>query len=1109
MTFIKLTLRSISFYRGVHALTLSGTILAAAILVGALLLGDSIKFSLTQSALLRLGNIHWAMESRGRYFPADLAIRLSNETQTTMSPALLFRGIALSSGGTGMEPRQINNIQILGVPDLFWNLATGPKPRLTPDGIAINQKLATALQAKRGDQISIRFSKPTLMSRDAPLSSRDKNDTLRATFSIEDIVQDNQLGRFNLAANPQIPYTVFINLPGLQETAGIPRQANLLLAGGSPNLSVEKLNQTVRKVWQLADAGLTLKPIDGGQRFQLGCDRIFMDPSIATALPALTNSIGALTYLVNSIARTNGVPLRETPYSFVVALTPSSDPALGRVPSGMADDEIIVNRWLADQLNASTGDAVRITYYEFQALNQFIETNRIFKILRIIEMNELKTERELSPNFPGLTLAGKCADWDIGMPLRQDKLEDSANEAYWNDYRATPKALVTLKAGQSMWGNKFGNLTGVRFWTSHQEGINAISRNIQQQLNPSELGLAFLPVRQTALKAAGEAMDFGQLFLGMSFFLIVASLMLTGLLFTLGIQQRAKETGLLLAVGFRPGQIRRLWFQECTVLAALGAIAGALLGALYTKAMIWGLGHFWQGAVAQAEIQYHATIPSLVTGAVLSFAFSMAALIFALWRQTASSTQALLVGESAFGPGQTETAANQIPRWKWLKVGAMTGIAVALGLIGYACKGDGQNRASYFFAAGSLLLISLLLLVRILMTSLTRTGGRLTLMNLGLRNAGRHPSRSVTVAGLLACGCFLILAVSAMQEDIEGPASQRDSGTGGFALFGESTLPIQADLNNLDPASHTAHIVSMKIRDGDDASCLNLNRAQSPTLIGVPPKEFEKRRAFQPSKGGAPLWTLLNESLPDGTIPGLTGDANTAEWGLEKKVGTRDGDILILRDERGVPFRVKLVGTLPVRLSVFQGSVLISARDFARYYPSEQGSRLFLIDTPPETEHAIQKTLTLKLEKWGINITSTKERLKSFYAVETTYMAMFLVLGGLGLLLGSAGLTFVILRNIQERRGELAILAATGYSPRQVLRVVLAEHGFLLGLGLSTGITAALAAIWPTLQAPGVHLPWIPLMSLICGMILFHILWILLAIRLALRIPLVNSLRNQ
>ncbi len=1123
MTFSGLTLRSFFFYRRAHALVLVGVMLAAAILVGAMLVGDSVKFSLNQSALLRLGKIQCSLETRGRFFLADLSQRLGSEMGSIITPALLFNGMALTQALPGIEPRQINNIQIMGVNHDFWELATGPAPHLTPNGIAINQKLATELKAQQGDQISIRFSKPSLMSKDAPLSAREKSDTLRATFIVESIVQDNQLGRFSLAADQQLPCTAFISLAWLQKETGLEQQANLLLAGENTNQSAEHLNQALHKVWQLADMGLTLKAAESGKLTQLECDRIFMDPSIGTTLPAWTNSVGALTYLVNSIARANADPVRETPYSFVIALSPSSKPELGLVPPEMADNEIIINRWLADQLAASPGDAIRITYFEFGTMDRFHETNRFFRIRRIAEMQEFAQERELGPDFPGLTDAGKCAEWDIGMPLQKSKVDDPANEAYWNNYRATPKAVITLKAGQDMWANRFGNLTAARFPTTALQGAS-LTEYLRQHLDPAESGLVFVPIRQTALKAANEALDLGQLFLGMSLFLIAASLLLTSLLFAFGIQQRSEETGLMLAVGFLPRQIRRLWIQECVLTAIFGSIVGAFMGSLYTRMMIWGLSHFWQNAVAQAEIHYHATFSTIVMGTLLSFICAMSALIFTVKRQTTRSVRALMSDDVKLVSSPHTYPECKKNKWtlrlsEGLTIAAITAVIVALALIGYASNHKPSNFALIFFIAGSLLLISLIVLTRPLLTQLARAGGNLSLLKLGLRNAGRHPSRSLTAASLLACGCFIIIAVSVMQEDFGHDALLRNSGTGGFALFGYSTLPIQADLENQEgrkrfsldsnPDLKDAHFVSMKVRVGDDASCLNLNRSQTPTLIGVDPVEFEKRGAFQAQSYDNKLWTLLLTPLPDGVIPGLAGDANTAQWGLQKNTGVEKGDILEFQAERGGTFRVKLVGALPMPVSVFQGSILIPIWAFAAQYPSENGARMFLIDTPSGSVKTIKNALTLKLGKWGINITSTSERLKSFYRVESTYLSMFLILGGLGLLLGSAGMTIVILRNIQERRDELALLSALGYTHHQILKIVIAEYGFILGVGLVIGLTASLAAIWPGLQIPGHHFPWIPIAALICGILFLQVFWILLAIWASFRTPLLNALRNQ
>ena len=56
--------------------------------------------------------------------------------------------------------------------------------------------------------------------------------------------------------------------------------------------------------------------------------------------------------------------------------------------------------------------------------------------------------------------------------------------------------------------------------------------------------------RAEALAAANGTTDFGEYFIYFSFFLVVAALLLAGLFFALSVEQRARELGLLLAIGF-------------------------------------------------------------------------------------------------------------------------------------------------------------------------------------------------------------------------------------------------------------------------------------------------------------------------------------------------------------------------------------------------------------------------------------------------------------------------------------------------------------------------------------------------------------------------------
>ena len=194
---------------------------------------------------------------------------------------------------------------------------------------------------------------------------------------------------------------------------------------------------------------------------------------------------------------------------------------------------------------------------------------------------------------------------------------------------------------------------------------------------------------------------------------------------------------------------------------------------------------------------------------------------------------------------------------------------------------------------------------------------------------------------LLASGNFLIVAVAANKLDATRDSSRRASGTGGFALIGQSALPIVQDLNSkagrdffaLDEKSlRGAQVVPLRVHDGDDASCLNLNRAQTPRLLGVDPEALQSRGAFAFSTlldaayAGKP-WKLLENFSADADEVPAVGDEATIEWGLHKKVG----DTLDYTDGHGRPFKARLVGALAN--SVLQGNLKLTAR------PSRGGSR--------------------------------------------------------------------------------------------------------------------------------------------------------------------------
>jgi hypothetical protein len=395
-----------------------------------------------------------------------------------------------------------------------------------------------------------------------------------------------------------------------------------------------------------------------------------------------------------------------------------------------------------------------------------------------------------------------------------------------------------------------------------------------------------------------------------------------------------------------------------------------------------------------------------------------------------------------------------------------------------------------------------------------------------MRNATYRPGRSVLCITLIAAAAFIIVAVDAFRRD-DSPEAARDrrSGGGGYALMAESLLPVVHDPNtpegrdalNLDAGGRGdadalagVTLARFRLRPGDDASCLNLYRPGRPRVL-APTDAFRREGRFAfagaldaEGEGKTNPWLLLDREFADGAVP-FVADANSAAYVLHLGLGE---DFLLERGGGLKPLRLRLVATLAD--SVFQGELIVSERNFLRHFPEEEGYRAFLIDLPEGRAGAdVAAALEERLSDFGFDATSTSERLASFHRVENTYLSTFQMLGGLGLALGTLGLAAVLLRNVLERRRELALLRAVGYGRGHFGLMIVAENALLLACGLLTGTLCALLAIAPVVAARGGRLPLASLGLLLAAVVVSGLAASLVATAAALRAPLLAALREE
>jgi putative ABC transport system permease protein len=578
-------------------------------------------------------------------------------------------------------------------------------------------------------------------------------------------------------------------------------------------------------------------------------------------------------------------------------------------------------------------------------------------------------------------------------------------------------------------------------------------------------------------------------------------LILNALLFKRGIEQRLREIGTLQAIGFSDSRIRRLFLAEGILLAIVGSLLG-ILGAIgYAKLLMYGLRTWWVDAVGTTALTMHVSWQSLLIGAVAGVLAAVVCVFVTLRKVTVSSTRGLLLG-----PEQRETKIWRIAVGFTL-IGAGLLIAGALKVI---------PQAAGFFGGGVLLLVASVCYLAGWLRRKNRKAihgaGWWTISLLGFRNAAHRPSRTVLCVTLIASAAFIIVAVDAFRRGAPA-ASDRKSGSGGFPIFAESLLPIVHDANtpegrealnlsagNDEDLVRNLTFVNFRLKPGDDTSCLNLYQPRNPKIV-APPESFlrENRFTFQSTidKQEQNPWLLLQREFADGAIP-VIADANSLTYVLHLKVG----DDLVVDD-----LRLRIVGALSD--SIFQSELLMSDKNFVRLFPNEQGYRFFLLDTPAEKSSAVAATLEERLSDFGFDAQSTTERLANFHRVENTYLSTFQLLGGLGLVLGTLGMAAVLLRNVFERRRELALLRAVGYNSSHFALMVISENVLMLCCGLAIGFVCALLAIAPVFFDRGGRLPNISLGLLLLAVLVSGALASLVATLAALRSPLLPALRAE
>ncbi len=1225
-------LRSARYFVRSNAALAFGFAAATAVLVGALVVGDSVSGSLRKLVVDRLANIECLLQSRSFFNPTILMSLGTESGESAIVPGMLFSSSTVERR-TDQGVTRASRVQVLAFDQGFWETVTlsDKPPRLAEDEVALNASLAAELQVAVGDEIAVRVEQLTSVSGDNPLGNRDDTSINVPRQRVVAILADDSVGGVSFLSGQATARNVFLSLKTLQDVLDVDDQVNAAIV---LNVDRDSTNRDSSRQWcdalnlqlmpSLEDYGLKLErhrrifpdePLDSPpvaglppevvfDYLQLTSHELILDnPTIA----AVTNQFERnkanrqITYLANSIAKiepqqtdmklrnranadaalgpesaggpmrrsvaqldpaestivtslnpgdepneisARGLPVlsREVPYSIVVGAEPASElnlPAYTEVPR----DELFrpycwVNSWLAEELSVSAGDWLQIKFFEPETVDgREVEKVKRLMVAGVVPLTEpakgysrrlpasyataptIFNDPGLTPTVPGVTDQESISNWDV--PFKLENPLAAADDEYWDNHRLTPKLFLPfdIASNQDYFGSRFGTATAIRFSSELSKQEQELRSGIEQALLTTRglRGLSFRPVREQLLSSASGTTPFDQLFLALSFFVIVAALLLVYLLFKLAIGQRTSELGILLAQGFSPARVRRLLLTEMSLVGIAGACLGIGLGIGYAKVIIAGLESWWIGAISTSFLTFFADTDSLVIGALAGFLAGLFSVFMALRRASKQNALSVLRGQIDETAGQQRTRFGHIS----LVVAGFAAFAAA-GLILLALNQTGMARAGSFFGSGMLLLIASLSAIRYLIHQGREgehsvLGG--SLWRLAWKAVCRNPARSSLSLGLLAVATFLISSMSVFQ------IAPSQKGYGGFNLIAESSQPVYRNigsnrvrrelLGDSAQALQASTIVPLRSRNGEDASCNNLFQVGQPTVIGVSLQlqelhalaptsiEFEWSRTATPENP----WEALRSAASGGAddpIPVIL-DQNTADWSL--KQGGSLGAVTRLDFDNG-PVYFRTVGLLAN--SIFQGKLLVNQENFERLFPKIGGYNFFLIRTV-ESQDPQQVSQTLE-EGWsteGMDVMQSSEVLARYLGVQNTYISAFQSLGALGLLLGTFGLVAVQLRSVLERRREFALMQAVGFAPSRIAKILTAETAILLGGGLLIGTLCAAAALVPYVIEVGPELSLLNSLAMLLVVLTVGFLAALIAVRAATKLSVLEGLRSE
>ena len=544
------------YYRRYYRLVVIAVIIMMAVLTGSLLLGDSVRGTLSDRVDERLGTAETILTSGTGFM----------DEKIMQSPLLAnAHGYLLTQGFLSVDGKLI--------PVYIWGTDTDT---ITMGEALINEPLSNILISPSGaggaTQIALHLPAHSLVPSGSLFVSKSYSTQMRVSIKGVKSVKDG--GNILLKNEQTRPLNVFVNRKQLGTAMQLEGKINIILSDDFiTERQIESVYEPEFMGFHFTDSTLTY-------------DGVFIPDEIVHACNPYTTY---LAYLVNEIiCKTDTVP-----YSFVTAVSRwKGAPLSGR--------EIILSDYAANRLHVGVGDSVRMAYFIARDMKNLETKEQIFRVRAVEPLSAFIGDSLLTADFPGLTNVERCNDWDSDLPIKMDHIH-KRDEDFWYKYRQTPKAIVAYDAVRADWSNSFGTATALRIGNTPTPNTQHLSPMV---IHPREQGM-FL---------ANSGTDFSSLFMALGFFIILSAILLMQNPLMEMYAQRKDELQLYAQLGFTKRTIQRIMYRETVSVILFTSPFGVLAGLLYSALILWLLGNVWSGATHTEGFVLHVNALTLILG---------------------------------------------------------------------------------------------------------------------------------------------------------------------------------------------------------------------------------------------------------------------------------------------------------------------------------------------------------------------------------------------------------------------------------------------------------------------------------------------------------------